>query len=42
MSENKNISSKTKHNQLLKANRLKRLEEKMKNNIKKRKLNIKK
>ena len=36
------ISSKTKHNQILKAKRLEKLEEKMKINMKKRKLNNKK
>ena len=38
MIKKKNISSKTKHKQLLQASRLKKLEEKMKINIKKRKL----
>ena len=38
MTQKKNISSKTKHKQLLKATRLKKLEAKMKINIKKRKL----
>ena len=42
MIQNNNISSKTKHKQLLKVNRLKKLEEKMKINMQKRKKNIKK
>ena len=37
MPEKKKISSKSKHNQVLRTNRLKKLEEKMKINIKKRK-----
>ena len=41
MTQNKEISSKTKHNKVLKANRLKKLEEKMKLNMKKRKKIIK-
>ena len=39
MKEKKDISSKSKHNQMLKLNRLKKLEEKMKINMKKRKKN---
>lgn len=42
MTEITNISSKSKHNRLLKNKRLERLEEKMKKNIKKRKKIIKK
>ena len=42
MSENKKTSSKTQHKNLLKLNRLKKLEEKMKVNMKKRKFNTKK
>ena len=38
----KKISSKTEHKKLLKVNRLKNLEEKMKINMKKRKKNSKK
>jgi hypothetical protein len=38
MIEKKIISSKTKHKQILKINRLKKLEEKMKINMKKRKI----
>jgi len=37
MTQKKNISSKTKHKQLLRVSRVKKLEEKMKLNIKKRK-----
>jgi hypothetical protein len=37
MTQKKNISSKSIHNQLLKSQRIKKLEEKMKINIKKRK-----
>ena len=39
MSENNHISSKTRHKQSLQISRLKKLEEKMKINIKKRKKN---
>jgi len=42
MTQNKNLSSKTKHKQILQTNRLKKLEEKMKTNIIKRKINTKK
>ena len=42
MAEKKDISSKTKHKQLLKALRIKKLEEKMKINIKKKKIKPKK
>ena len=42
MQEKKNTSSKSKHNQMLKVNRLRKLEEKMRINMKKRKQNIKK
>ena len=42
MDNKKEISSKSRHNQLLKENRLKKLEEKMKINMKKRKQNTKK
>ena len=42
MSENTNISSRTKHKKILKNNRIKKLEEKKKINMKKRKLNTKK
>ena len=38
MNEDKKISSKSKHKKLLKANRLINLENKMKQNIKKRKV----
>ena len=37
MTQKKNISSKNKHKQLLRISRMKKLEEKMKVNIKKRK-----
>ena len=37
LAQKKNISSKTKHKQLLRISRMKKLEEKMKVNIKKRK-----
>tara|TARA_B100001175_G_C18909411_1_gene357088 strand:- start:144 stop:278 length:135 start_codon:yes stop_codon:yes gene_type:complete len=41
MDKNKNISSKSQHKKILKENRLKKLEKKMKINIKKRKFNKK-
>ena len=41
MEEKKIISSKTKHKQAIKLCRLKKLEEKMKINMKKRKANLK-
>ena len=40
MNEKKNISPRTSHKKLLKISRIKKLEEKMKINIKKRKKNI--
>ena len=39
MAKNNNISSKSRHKKILKVNRLKKLEEKMKINMKKRKMN---
>ena len=41
MDKNKNISSKSQHKKILKEKRLKKLEKKMKINIKKRKFNKK-
>ena len=41
MNKNKIISSKSQHNKILKEKRLKKLEQQMKNNMKKRKLNKK-
>jgi len=41
MPENKNISSKSKHKKILKSLRIRKLEEKMKLNLKKRKKNTK-
>ena len=42
MTKKDNISSKSQHNKLLQENRLKKLEEKMKINMKKRKIILKK